>query len=205
MLEAGGSQIYHYRADPRIYDLDQDGLKDLLVGEYDGNVYFYKNVGTNAAPVFDASFDTLRTTGGFRVSATSSSRFHCVDWTGDGDVDIIISGLDGYVVLYENAMVGIQEIIQQKETQYFSIYPNPIVNRAVCEYRVNEASNIEIDLYSADGRLLATLLRRHADKGMLRFTWNVSDHMGRKLAAGVYFVQLKTNAETITRRIVIVN
>lgn len=45
-------------------DLDGDGLKDLLVGEYfEGRVRVYKNVGTNQNPRFD-DFDWIRTTGG---------------------------------------------------------------------------------------------------------------------------------------------
>ncbi len=46
---------------PVVYDWDDDGKKDLLVGQrYDhptdgraGYVSFYKNVGTNARPAFD--------------------------------------------------------------------------------------------------------------------------------------------------------
>ena len=31
-IASGGSPIYHYRSDPRAFDLDQDGKKDLTVG-----------------------------------------------------------------------------------------------------------------------------------------------------------------------------
>jgi len=43
------------RAAPRVFDWNYDGLKDILVGEYEGYVYFLQNVGTNAAPVFDTA------------------------------------------------------------------------------------------------------------------------------------------------------
>ena len=40
-------------ADPCVMDWDYDGLKDLLVGEFTyGRIRFYKNVGSNNAPVF---------------------------------------------------------------------------------------------------------------------------------------------------------
>lgn len=40
-------------ADPCVMDWDDDGLKDLLLGEFSyGRIRFYKNVGTNSNPVF---------------------------------------------------------------------------------------------------------------------------------------------------------
>ena len=38
---------------PEMVDWDGDGAKDLLVGVfYDGHIYYYKNYGTNASPLF---------------------------------------------------------------------------------------------------------------------------------------------------------
>ncbi|MBL7806578.1 MAG: T9SS type A sorting domain-containing protein, partial [Saprospiraceae bacterium] len=40
---------------PIVYDLDQDGLQDLLIGERSGNINFFKNTGSLSNPVFAAS------------------------------------------------------------------------------------------------------------------------------------------------------
>lgn len=204
MLEAGGNQIYRYRADPRVFDLDQDGAKDLLVGEYDGRVYFYRNVGINAAPVFNASYDTLRTVGGSAVTSGFSSRFHCTDWTGDGDFDIVISGDQGYVVLYENAYTGIGELGQNEMGRILSISPNPVAGQATFEYSLDKAANVNIEVYSIDGRYQASILDAYVEQGISRFVWNVRDDIGRKLPAGVYFVVLQTDSEKVTQRMVVV-
>ncbi len=54
-------------ASPLIYDLDQDGLGDLIVGEQNGNVTtdgiigsvsFYKNIGTVGNPMFDSDLES---------------------------------------------------------------------------------------------------------------------------------------------------
>jgi hypothetical protein len=38
---------------PNVVDWDGDGVQDLLVGVFfDGNIYVYKNYGTNAVPEF---------------------------------------------------------------------------------------------------------------------------------------------------------
>lgn len=49
----GGIHDDNYGAVPFMVDWDGDGNKDLLVGTYYyGNIYFYKNYGTNDAPQF---------------------------------------------------------------------------------------------------------------------------------------------------------
>jgi hypothetical protein len=54
-VNAGGSPIAMSlgHAAPCVVDWDGDGLKDLLVGQYtSGKIRFYKNSGTNSAPLF---------------------------------------------------------------------------------------------------------------------------------------------------------
>jgi hypothetical protein len=57
-LEAGGAVIDTVKdighSGPQFYDLDGDGLKDLLVGDFIGHVLVFKNVGTAKAPKFEA-------------------------------------------------------------------------------------------------------------------------------------------------------
>ena len=54
-INANGSPITvdAGHANPSVVDWDGDGLKDLLVGQFgSGKIRFYKNSGTNEAPVF---------------------------------------------------------------------------------------------------------------------------------------------------------
>jgi hypothetical protein len=53
---AGGQ---HGLASPAVFDWDGDGVKDLLVGEFETGpcwIRVYRNVGTNEAPRFPAEF-----------------------------------------------------------------------------------------------------------------------------------------------------
>ncbi len=56
-LVSNGSIIdVGYYAAPCVVDWDLDGLKDLILGQFSyGYIYFYKNVGTNNAPVFNTA------------------------------------------------------------------------------------------------------------------------------------------------------
>jgi len=46
-------------AAPQLFDLNRDGLLDLLVGEKEGNINYYKNIGTATAASFQFVEDTL--------------------------------------------------------------------------------------------------------------------------------------------------
>jgi hypothetical protein len=47
------------KASPYLYDINGDGLKDLLVGSYLGSIYYYENQGTETEPDFVHITDTF--------------------------------------------------------------------------------------------------------------------------------------------------
>ncbi len=94
------------RSSPVVLDLDGDGNKDLLTGNTDGQLLFYRNVGTDADPNFSGY--SLVESNGVPIDLPGSPRsrpFVCY-WTDDGYPDVLIGASDGKVHLYE----GIPEI-----------------------------------------------------------------------------------------------
>jgi len=101
------------RASPIVIDLDMDGRKDILAGNTDGQLLFYRNIGTDAEPIF--SDYKLVESNGVPIDLPGSPRsrpFLCY-WTGDGHFgpidaypDVLIGASDGKVHLYR----GILEI-----------------------------------------------------------------------------------------------
>ncbi len=205
LLEAGGIQINRYRANPRVYDLDQDGLKDLIVGENSGMVYFYKNVGTNAEPVFNTPPEILQIEGGVNIHVSAGSRLHLVDWRGDGDPDLLISGYYGLVQLYENTTVGIQEETDKSHRELgLIIAPNPLVDKAIFRYMLSGRTAVRARVFSAEGRLVAVPINQYEESGSQQFIWNVCDDNGEKLPAGVYFIEFQADLITRIVRILVV-
>jgi len=92
------------RSAPRIYDWNKDGLKDILVGEMQGYVYYLKNIGTHNSPLFRKAEKLVLGNGEFirypDPTGSSRSRLFVTDWNDDGLDDIVLSGRDGRILLY---------------------------------------------------------------------------------------------------------
>jgi len=88
------------RSAPCFHDLDQDGLRDLVLGEYGGKIRFYKNYGTASAPSFSGS--TICKTSGQEADVFSQSRPDVVDWDNDGAPDLVVGSLFSVPVLFRN-------------------------------------------------------------------------------------------------------
>ena len=108
IITAGGADIdVGYYSVPSFVHWNEDGKKDLVVGEKNGalgQVRVYLNQGTAAVPSFDA-FQYAQSNG----SALSVSASGClgvfprlVQWDADGKKDLLIGRHDGTVEIYLN-------------------------------------------------------------------------------------------------------
>jgi hypothetical protein len=93
-LTAGASFLtVTYRATPYVYDWDGDGLKDLLCGNGDGNVFFFRNIGTAQSPAYA---DAARIqAGGSDLNLGLRSVVRVFDLDGDGVPDLLGSSTAG--------------------------------------------------------------------------------------------------------------
>jgi hypothetical protein len=90
------------RSSPEILDLDEDGRKDILTGNTEGQLFLYHNVGTDKDPQFSGF--SLVESDGMPIDLPDSARsrpFVC-DWTSDGYYDVLVGAGDGKVHLYQS-------------------------------------------------------------------------------------------------------
>jgi hypothetical protein len=92
-----GINVGIYNA-PSFADLDSDGDLDAIVGAYDGNLYYFENIGSAVAPAFAAA--VVNPFGLTDVGALSAPAF--ADLDGDGDLDAIVGKGDGTLVYFQN-------------------------------------------------------------------------------------------------------
>jgi len=94
LLTVGGNPLaVPARATPYIYDWDGDGLNDLLCGDGNGSVNFFRNIGTAESPAFAPGL--LLQAGGTALNLGPRSIIRVADWDGDGLPDLLGSSASG--------------------------------------------------------------------------------------------------------------
>jgi len=89
------------RSSPAVFDVDGDGTKDLLTGNTNGQILFYKNMGTNSLPAF-AGYTFVQSAGKPIQLGGLRTRPAVCHWTGakDGYWDLLVGYGDGKIRLY---------------------------------------------------------------------------------------------------------
>ena len=88
------------RASVAVVDLNDDGRKDLVLGNTEGQLVYFANVGTDASPQFNGS-QLLQAEGAvIDLSGIPRSRPFVADVNGDGVPDMLVGALDGLVRQY---------------------------------------------------------------------------------------------------------
>jgi hypothetical protein len=112
-IQAGGTDIVMPQAltcgspAPFVCDYDNDGKRDLLVGQGDnGKVWFFRNTNTDRRPILVSGVLLKLTSPDLSSSSdlsVSSRAAPCVcDWDGDGLNDLLCGAMDGNVHCFRN-------------------------------------------------------------------------------------------------------
>jgi hypothetical protein len=89
---------------PTVFDVNADGLKDLVIGERDGNLNYYRNIGTATVPNFDSTpdnsfFGKVNVRATAQVTGFSAPAFSTLDST--GQIYLLVGSESGGIKVYE--------------------------------------------------------------------------------------------------------
>ena len=87
-----------------VCDWDNDGRKDLVFANFTDTYLFYRNVGTDAAPVLAAAKPILP--GDRKVTYVRPNLGSFVDWDGDGKKDFLAGEFENAVRFHRNIGSG---------------------------------------------------------------------------------------------------
>ena len=88
---------------PRVVQWDDDGRKDLLIGQSDGYIKIYLNINTDSAPAFDqGSFVEVGSGTKQPINVGLRATPVIVDWNNDEKKDIVCGDVDGKFHLFIN-------------------------------------------------------------------------------------------------------
>ncbi|MFC1552584.1 leucine-rich repeat domain-containing protein [Candidatus Latescibacterota bacterium] len=157
-----------YGNSPFVIDWDQDNIDDLIVRRSDSFVW-YKNIGTNTAPILDNAAGISLLDG---TTLTNNGRHNCysiIDWNKDAVVDILAGDYDGYVELY----LGVTNDAKLLFITY------PVVNESWETYSTknitwisNNIDTVKLD-YSTDGGEIWAEIIASTDASTGSYEWTV--------------------------------
>ena len=78
-------------------------------------------------------------------------------------------------------------------------YPNPFNPNTLIEFSVSKTGKVKLEVFDITGRKVATLADEIKSAGSYRYDFDASN-----LAAGVYLYKLRTESESITKKMVLV-
>jgi hypothetical protein len=85
-----------------------------------------------------------------------------------------------------------------------SIFPNPFNPATRIAFEIGGNAAVELAIYDASGRRVATLVHTDLEPGRYEATWNGRTAGGREATSGVYFCRLEAGGAVETKKMVLV-
>lgn len=80
-------------------------------------------------------------------------------------------------------------------------YPNPFNPQTTISYELPEPSRVSVVIYNMTGQVIRTLIDQEMGAGFHSTVWNGKDNLGKEVASGAYFYQMKTGSFTEVKKL----
>ncbi len=83
------------------------------------------------------------------------------------------------------------------------VYPNPVSDILNINYILNDSTESTVLIYDITGRLIYNASNQLNQAGTYSYKWNRLDNNGQRVVSGVYFLNFKTNNNSVTKKLVL--
>lgn len=84
-------------------------------------------------------------------------------------------------------------------------FPNPFKNTVTVAVTIEINEFVSIDIFDLTGRKIKNLTNGDLQSGSHTFVWHAKNESGSKVNPGIYFYSLKTEKQTITKKLILSN
>ena len=89
------------KAAPIFYDWNEDGLRDMIVGDEYGYVNYFRNTGTKTSPAFGTISSRIKANNQ-DIDVGWAAKLSIIDWDGDKKNDLLIADKTGQITWFRN-------------------------------------------------------------------------------------------------------
>ena len=82
--------------------------------------------------------------------------------------------------------------------------PNPFSEQVALQFYLPEGGLATLEVFNLNGQRVAALISGDMDAGRQEYIWDGADARGQQLSPGVYMVRLRTQRESVTRKLSLV-
>ncbi|RUA26008.1 MAG: hypothetical protein DSY76_06260, partial [Bacteroidetes bacterium] len=91
-----------------------------------------------------------------------------------------------------------EPIVAKVKKQSLKLYPNPVVDYATIEFKLNKVSDVNIRIYDVNGRMVKELQFNQRPAGLLKERISLND-----LSKGAYFMTMQAGNQTTTNKFIV--
>ncbi len=81
-------------------------------------------------------------------------------------------------------------------------HPNPFNPDVTISYTLQDAAQVQVQIYDLQGQLVRTVKNGHQNAGSYEVVWNGLNANGKKVSSGTYFYQINAGDQTLTKQII---
>lgn len=88
-------------------------------------------------------------------------------------------------------------------TPFVQANPNPFNPITTLSFNVRSRMDVELSVFSIEGRLVKTLASGTFNAGIHRVEWDATDSIGERVSSGTYFAEFRFGGEALTTKLVL--